>query len=92
MLVSSSNFQLSQFSSRENERKQKEIERLNAEIEAQRANEETRKLSSEEKVKKWMQNKEIEADKKRQQLILLTKAKADDMKPKEFKRAINFQD
>lgn len=76
--------------------KRLERELREAELERQRALEEERKKISSTKVSEWMKKKEIEADKKLAKLSGMkkeaeTKAAAKG-KPKDLKKAINFQD
>lgn len=68
-------------------------ERLEAEIDAQLELQEQRKQKSEEKVEKWLRKKQVEGEKKIARLLEMKKsATAASNKPKEFKKAINFQD
>lgn len=69
------------------------LERLEAEVETNRIRESFRKRESEEKVDKWMREKQIEAEKKMVRLEAMKKAaEVVKNKPKEFKRAINYQE
>lgn len=83
----------SAFSAREKRRKREERERLEAELEKLKAKEEERSSLSGPKVSEWMQKKKIEAEKKMLQLAESRKAMiAANSKPKEFKKAINYND
>lgn len=81
------------FSAREKERKRLAKERLDAEIEAQLELQEERKQKSEERVEVWLRKKQIEGEKKIARLMEMKKAAiAASNKPKEFKKAMNFED
>lgn len=68
-------------------------ERLQAEIEAELKLQEQRKQKSEEKVEKWLKKKQIEGEKKIARLLEMKRAAAAaNTKPKEFKKAINFEE
>lgn len=68
-------------------------QRLESEIEAKREVEEEKKLKSSEKVAKWMRKKEIEHEKKMTRLAELKKsADAALKKPKELKKALNYDE
>jgi len=78
---------------REKERKRVALQRLEAVIEANRSIEASRKIKSEEMVDEWMRKKKIETERKMLRLAEMKKAAAQAAnKPKEFKKAINFQD
>lgn len=68
-------------------------ERLEAEIEVQRDLAEERMLKSEEKVHKWMQKKQSEAERKMIRLLGMKRvAVASLQKPVELKKSGNFQE
>lgn len=80
-------------SNREKERKRLSKERLQAEIELQLRLQEERKQESDAKVGKWLSKKKIEAEKEMARIMNMKKAMdRASKKPKEFKKAINFQD
>lgn len=80
-------------SAREKERKRLERIRRDAEIEVHREVMEERKMQAEVKVEQWMEKKKIEAEKKIARISEMKKQlETIKEKPKEFKKAINFQD
>lgn len=81
------------YSAREKEKKRLEQEKREAEIEAQRKLMEERKLQTEAKVQEWMEKKKAEADMKIARINeMRKKLEVVNNKPKELKKAINFQE
>lgn len=78
---------------REREKKRLQKEKLEAELEKKWEEEEARKLLRDEKVNKWHKKKENEAQKKITHMSVMKQVAEEKIRqPKEFKKAINFQD
>jgi coiled-coil domain-containing protein 34 len=85
-------FNFKSFSEREREKKRLAIELHDAKLQAQRALEQERKEKSEEKIREWTLRKQIEAEARAKLITEMKKSDEARIKPKLFKKAINFDE
>lgn len=90
--VENINFNSPPIRAREKNKKRLEKELREAELKEKLKFEEERQTVSSTKVREWMRKKEIQADKKIAKLNEMKKEAEASVKPKEFKKVINFQD